>query len=135
MMFKKYFIGFLFLLCISCDDNKKYTSAENALDAGREFIDGCLKGDFDKAAFYLLHNSTNDAIFSKLKEEYQQKSSAEKKQLKDASITILNVEEVSTDETIISYSNSFNNTTRVLKVIHSNNNWLVDVNYTVKGNL
>jgi hypothetical protein len=134
-MFKKYFISSILLLCISCSGNEKYASAENALDAGREFIDGCLKGDFDKAGFYLLHNTINDAVLSKLKQEYQQKSSIAKKQLKDASITILNVEEVSADATIISYSNSFNNTTRVLKVIHNNNVWLVDVNYTVKGNL
>jgi len=72
--------------------------------------------------------------FQNLKKNTKKKQ-YRKKQLKDASITILNVEEVSADATIITYSNSFNNTNRVLKVMHNNNVWLVDVNYTVKGNL
>ncbi len=36
------------LIACACNssDNDKYPKAENAFDAGREFIDGCLKGDF-----------------------------------------------------------------------------------------
>lgn len=135
MQLRKYLISCLLLISIGCSNKKTYTPAENALDAGREFIDGCLKGDFNKANFYLQHNNTNDSIFTKLKEAYQQKSNAEKKQLQTASITILKVEEVSANITIITYSNSFSNTTSVLKVIKNNNSWLIDANYTIKGNL
>ncbi|MBS1627050.1 MAG: DUF4878 domain-containing protein [Bacteroidetes bacterium] len=135
MQLKKYLISCLLIISISCNNKKTYTPAENAIDAGREFIDGCLKGNFDKANFYLLHNATNDSIFTKLKEAYQQKNNTEKQQLQTASITILKVEEISANITIITYSNSFSNTTSVLKIIKNNTGWLIDANYTAKGNL
>ena len=40
-------IGLLLLLIAACSSpTKNFTPAENGLDAGREFIDACLKGDF-----------------------------------------------------------------------------------------
>src|SRR5204863_6505691 len=64
----KYLISFLFVFTFcNCTENKVYEKAENALDAGREFIDGCLKADFDKATFYMVSDSTNKNMLLTLK--------------------------------------------------------------------
>ena len=109
--------------------------AENALDAGREFIDATLKGDFDKANFYMLQDGEN----KKLLQQYQTKYNAESKEtqfaLKQSVINILEVADVTENETIINYSNSFDKKAHKVKVILTNGNWFVDFKYTFDGNL
>ena len=44
----KYLILIASLVIVSCNSGKRqFPKAENALDAGREFIDATLKGDFE----------------------------------------------------------------------------------------
>lgn len=119
----------------SCLSNKNYPKAENALDAGREFIDGCLKGDFDKAEFYMLKDETNNQQLEKLQKDYNQKSKEDKQQYKEASINILNEETLSDSIHIIYYKNSFDKVARKVKVVEINGNWMVDFKYTFNGNL
>lgn len=124
------------LIIISCQSRQNnLPPAENALDAGREFIEGCLKGDFDKANFYLPQNQANDSIFNVLKQDYHTKSNATKQELKNASITILAIEELSDKETIIRYSNSFSKEARIIKVAKTDLYWKVDLSYSINGNL
>jgi len=43
------------IFALSCSNQQAVLlPAENSFDAGREFIDGTLKGDFQKASFYML---------------------------------------------------------------------------------
>ena len=44
---------------IACDAGGGYEKAENAQDAGRQFIRASLDGDHQKARFYLLQDTTN----------------------------------------------------------------------------
>src|SRR3982751_3453498 len=67
---------------------KKYTKAENALDAGREFIDGCLKGDFDKASYYMLQDDENKSLLLQQKRNYNAKSKTDKQEYNNASIIV-----------------------------------------------
>ena len=133
---KQAFLGWL--LCITlaaCNGTGNYSKAENAFDAGREFIDGCLKGDFDKARFYMLRNDANNKQLDKLQADYNKKSSDEKEQYREASINILEEETISDSVHIINYKNSFDNVARKLKVTKTNDGWLVDLPYTFSGNL
>jgi len=120
---------------LSCSGNKEYPRAENAFDAGREFIDGCLKGDFDKASFYMLKDEDNKARLLKLQADYKFKSKSDKQQYHDASINILDDEEVDDHTHIINYKNSYDHIARKVKVILQGNDWLVDFKYTFNGNL
>ena len=123
------------LLC-NCNDKVNYPKAENAFDAGREFIDGCLKGDFDKAAFYMINDDKNNDLLLTQKRNFNDKSKAEQQQYHDASI-IINEDATLNDSThiIINYQNSFDKTGRKVKVILRNGVWLVDFKYTFDGNL
>jgi hypothetical protein len=126
---------FVFAFLVACQSKQNYAAAENALDAGREFIDACLKGDFNKADFYLLHDAVNQEYLLKEKKSYGEKSNEQKKQFNEASI-IINEEAIINDSThIINYKNSFDKTAHAVKVISRNNHWQVDLKYTFNGNL
>ncbi len=133
---KSFFFTFLFCLLFftqSCKD--EYPKAENAFDAGREFIDGCLKGDFEKAQSYMLRNEENDKDFEKLKNNYRHKSNDDKVQYQGASINILEEDTISDSVHVINYQNSFDKIGRKVKVVQTGNGWLVDLSYTLNGNL
>ncbi len=125
----------LILPFISCNSNNSFTKAENALDAGREFIDGFLTGNFDKATFFMLNDSINVKYLLIQKKIYNPKSNEEKKQLKESSI-IINEESIINDSIhIINFKNSFDKVPRVIKVILRNKEWKVDLKYSFNGNL
>jgi hypothetical protein len=128
-------IFFLFILFNSCNTNKKFTKAENALDAGREFIDGCLQGDFEKAQYFMLTDDANNQYLQQEKKSLDQKNAEIKKQLKESSI-IINEDAVVNDSIhIINYKNSFDKNPHALKVVLRNKVWQVDLKYTFNGNL
>ncbi|MDB5232099.1 MAG: hypothetical protein JWN76_2904 [Chitinophagaceae bacterium] len=121
---------------LSCNTGEpSFPKAENALDAGREFIDACLKGDFNKAGHYMIDDSENKGLLKRIGNDYQKKSSREKKEFNDASININDVQEINDSTSIISYKNSYDNIARKLKVIKRKEDWLVDFKYTFSGNL
>ena len=128
----------LLLVCISsvllfaCNS---YTKAEDPLDAAREFIDACLKGDFDKANFYMLQDHENKAQLEKIKANYQARSTSEKRQYNDANIVILEDSAVNDTAEIINYKNSYDKIARKARVVQQDNTWLVDLKYTFNGNL
>jgi hypothetical protein len=121
-------------LCIGCINNE-YPVASTALESGREFIDGCLKGDFKKASFYMIADSINEGELLKIQRDYNSKSEEEKHAFAAASI-IINEDAVINDSThIINYKNSYDQFARKVKVLQRNGKWLVDFKYTFNGNL
>lgn len=112
-----------------------YTPAENALDAGRQFIDACLKGDFSKAKFYMLDDSTNSGHLNRAETKFRNLDKEGRQQLRTASINISEVSDIDTEHTIIYYSNSFDQQPLKIKVIKQKEVWLVDFKYTFNPNL
>ncbi len=132
----RYIHATCFFIIASCsNDSRKYPKAENALDAAREFISSSLKGDFQKASFYMLKGEENQHKLNLIEKDYRSKSNSQKQEYFDASI-IIN-EDAALNDTIhiINYQNSYDNIARKVKVINRNNIWLVDFEYTFNGNL
>ena len=128
--------GLCFILLITISGcRNKYTDAATALDGGREFIDGCLKGDFEKAAFYMLDDNTNESELLKIKRDYNLKSAQQKHDYATASILINEDAMLNDSIHIINYSNSYDKIARKVKVVNRNGKWLVDFKYTFNGNL
>jgi hypothetical protein len=155
----------LFLFVISaygCDTGNKFPAAENAFDAGREFIDGCLKGDFVKATFYMAGDTENNRDLLQIQRVYNSKSADQRREYASASIIIqeeeaisdsvhiihymnseyasasiiIQEEEAISDSVhIIHYMNSYDKIARKVKVILRNGDWQVDFKYTFDGNL
>lgn len=124
------------VLLMACGQSQKpYTTAENALDAGREFIDACLKGDFARAKWYMVDDSTNQGHLNRAETKYRNYDKEGRQQLRSASINISEVSDVDTETSIIYYSNSFDQQPLKIKVIKQAEKWLVDFKYTFNPNL
>ena len=116
------------ILLISCNGKEQnYRKADDALDAGREYINACLQGDFSKAAFYTLPNDKNSAVLKVLEKTYREKDKEGRQQFRTASININEVKELTDSSTQIIYSNSFDKQPHTLYVLKQKNTWLVDV--------
>lgn len=125
---------FSFLLVIACKNKEtEYVRAENAFDAGREFIDGTLKGDFKKAAFYMLPDSGNLVFLNLLEKDFRLKDKEARQQFRTASINIQQVEDLDSVTSIIHYNNSYDKIKQAVKVVKQNNFWLVDYKYSYQN--
>ena len=118
--------------CTTNDDN--YHKPENALDAGREFIQHSLKGHFNTAEKYMLADAENKYWLNKWSEDFNKNSEEEKTGYSKASINIIEVKDLVPDSlTVINYSNSYRNRPQEIKVIKYNGEWKVDFKYTFAG--
>lgn len=121
-------------ICIlfACESGsgKTFKAAENGLDAGREFVDACLKGDFAKAGFYMLPNEKNTALIRSTEVAYREKDKEGRQELRLSSINIKEVSEPNDSTVIVYYSNSSDTTARKAVVRKVNNIWLVDYQKT-----
>lgn len=119
------------LLVAACSSKPlDYKKAENAFDAGREFIDAQLKGDFKKATFYMLPDETNIRFLKIDEADYRLKDKEGRQQLRTASINIQKVEDKDSVTSIIFYNNSFDKAPKEIKVIRQKDSWLVDYKYS-----
>lgn len=126
----------LVLFFAACSNKEtQFPPAGNSLDAAREFIDGCLKGDFDKAGFYMQKDPENISNLEKMKASYEKKSKNDRKQYQQASIIIEEIDSVNDSTDIINYKNSFDRIARKVKVVKGSEGWIVDFKYTISGNI
>lgn len=131
----KYIISILLFSLFSCNTTSNYIPATEALDAAREFLDGCYRGNFNKASFYMLQDDENNKLLKKSIENYAAKSAMQQKQYAESSLQNVTVEEISATETIINYKNSYDKVGRKVKAVLVNNIWLIDYKYTYDPNL
>lgn len=118
----------LLIFLVGCGAGGGYEKAENAQDAGREFIRASLDGDYQKARFYLLQDTTNLLLIERWQNDYKQLTSEEKKQHRNSSIIPLNIQKVDDSTTSYQYYNSYNlKDTTTIFVVRSNGDWLVDL--------
>jgi hypothetical protein len=60
----------IFIFLAACTAGGGYEKAENAQDAGREFIRATLDGNHQKARFYLLQDTTNLLLIERQQQNY-----------------------------------------------------------------
>ena len=138
MMFKSKVL-YTFLLSVflmGCGSNNNFLPANDPLSAGREFMESCIKNNFDKGSFYMLQDAENIQLLKKVNSQYQSLSETKKKQLTESSIIILDVSYITQSEVVINYKYSYDGFARKIKVIlQPNGYWLVDFKYSNNGNL
>jgi hypothetical protein len=118
----------------ACNNSLKELEAvmpENGLDAASKFIRAALDGDYEKARTFLVNDSTNKQTMDTYENYYINNTPPEdKRAYKTASIRFPNDPRIVNDSvTIIHYSNSFKNQLDSLKVIKTNGQWLIDLNF------
>jgi hypothetical protein len=125
----KYLLSIILLpLFIACGSKQEYAPAENELDAGRQFIEATLQGDFKKANFYLMQDTTNIKLLKHMEESYKNYPEDLKKQYNSPSININSINDLSPNETEINYANSYDKIAHSIKVVKVNGKWLVQFN-------
>jgi len=116
-----------------CSGSSGYQKAEDAQDAGRQFIQASLEGDYDKAKFYLLKDDDNLTLLRKQQSNYQKMTSEDKRSFAGASILPLEIKALNDSVTNYKYNNSFHPTdTTTIRVVRINGEWLVDLKSVIK---
>ncbi|MGE9312107.1 hypothetical protein ACLOAU_10685 [Niabella sp. CJ426] len=116
------------LLLAGCKGGSEQNEAETDLGAAKGFVQAALKGKYDRAADFMLHDSLNDERLDAVSR--MELSSDEKQGLWDASINIHSRKLVNDSTSIIVYSNSFHKENQdTLKVVKKEGKWLVDFKY------
>ncbi|HVV05984.1 MAG TPA: hypothetical protein VHC96_17250 [Puia sp.] len=131
-MIKKILLPSLVFLA-ACSGTHSYKKAEDAQDAGREFIRASLDGDYDKANFYMYRDSTNQMLLDKWKQDYDRMDQDQRRQYRDADILPINIQNVDDSTTSYTYANTYKKDTTTIKVIRVHGDWLVDFKEILKG--
>ncbi len=130
---KKTILAKVFMACAifmaACSNETNFTPAEDAQDAGREFIRASLDGNMRKAEFYLLKDSSNNMLFEKWKKDYYNKLSTEERvSFKNANILPIKIENENDSTVQYSFSNSYKSSdTTTIKIVKVNGIWQVDL--------
>ena len=125
-MVKKIIIPTLLLL-MACGNPHSFKKAEDAQDAGREFIRASLDGNYEKASFYLYADTTNQMLLNKWKKDYDGLDHEEQKKYKDADILALDIQALNDSVTLYRYANTYKKDTTTIRVVRISGEWLVDL--------
>jgi hypothetical protein len=129
-MRKRFFLYCSFIIFItSCKSSDKQTTSESNIDAARNFIRAALDGKFSDARTFMLQDSVNTNYMDLAERSYKNIDQATKDGYRASSINIHLLDPVNDSTAIVIYSNSFKNDHDTLKVLKSNDNWLVDFKY------
>ena len=124
---KKIWLSFALGLFFACSGERTFRKAEDAQDAGREFVRASLDGDYDKANFYLLQDSTNQLLMNKWRKDFDKLDAPTKKLYKEAEILVINFRPTNDSIAQFTFSNSYKKDTSTLRIIRANGEWLVDL--------
>ncbi len=112
---------------MSCKEKSRQDAGESDMTAATDFIQAALKGNYDLARTYMLHDSINDSQMDAVARVPL--SSHERQGLFDASIHIHSRKVINDSTTVIVYSNSFRKDQDTLKLVRQQGKWLVDFKY------
>jgi hypothetical protein len=124
----KTIVAFCFLIFITaCHAGKTFNKAEDAQDAGRQFIRASLDGDYEKAKFYLLNDSVNLLLISKWQQGFEKMDRETRQQYRDANILPISIQTINYSLTSYTFSNSFRRDTTTVHIVRIHGEWLVDL--------
>jgi hypothetical protein len=115
------------ILLLACDAGKTFKKAEDAQDAGRQFIRASLDGDYEKARFYLLNDSINLLLISKWQQGFDKMDRDTRQQYREANILPINIHAINDSVTSYTFSNSFRKDTTTVHIVRIHGEWLVDL--------
>lgn len=116
------------LLLAGCRAGGGYEKADDAQDAGRQFIRASLEGDHPRARFYMLKDTTNLLMLERQQRDYEQLSSEEKKRHRESNIRPVSIRKVNDSTTTYEYFNTYNTKdTTTITIVRKDGDWLVDL--------
>ena len=135
MLKSKYILILAFMAGFAGGCSGPYHKPDDATEAGRDFINATLKADYKVADDYIVKDPLNSKLFKRYKEWYNTLPDSEKDSYRKAAITIYNVNKDSDSTTIITFSNTYKNERRNLRMVKNKGEWWVDFANTFTDSL
>ena len=118
---------------LSCAEDTKLTPAQDAEEAGTRFIRASLDGDYARARFYLLKDSTNLLLIKQQEINYDQLSAETKRNNREASIRPIEIKPENDSTTLYKYYHTSNTRdTTTIRITREKGQWLVDLKSILK---
>lgn len=128
------FLLFFACSCADADKQQESPTSENDIDAARNFIQSSLNGEYTRARTYMLKDSANAQYYDAYERNFTRLDGEERRDYREASINIHDVNPLNDSTTIVIFSNSYKNDKDTLKVVKVNSQWLVDFKYLFQHN-
>jgi hypothetical protein len=122
---KSIFIG-LFALLMGCSTpTKNFPPAGSSIEAGRNYLEACLQGDFEKAVAYAATSETMKSQTANTEKTYRALDKEGRSSYRQASIVILEITDQDSLHTRMNFQYSLDKKSRQLEIEKTNGKWLV----------
>jgi UDP-N-acetylglucosamine 2-epimerase len=116
----------LLALLIGCTNPpKSFPPATNSIEAGRNYVEACLQGDFEKATAYAASTQTMKLHTANTEKNYRNLDKEGRSNFRQASIIILGISDQDSLHTQMNYQYSLDKKSRQLEIEKTNGKWLV----------
>ena len=116
----------LLALFIGCTTpTKGFPPAGSSIEAGRNYVEACLQGDFEKATAYAASNETMKLHTVNTEKNYRNLDKEGRSNFRQASIIIEGITDQDSLHTKMNYQYSLDKKPRQLEIEKTNGKWLV----------
>ena len=122
---KSIYTGLLALLIGCSTPNKNFPPASSSIEAGRNYVEACLQGDFEKATAYAAPTQTMKLQTANTEKNYRNLDKEGRSNFRQASIVIEGITNQDSLHTQMNYQYSLDKKPRQLEIEKTNGKWLV----------
>jgi len=122
---KSIYTGLLALLIGCSTPTKNFPPASSSIEAGRNYVEACLQGDFEKATAYAAPTQSMKLHTANTEKNYRDLDKEGRSNFRQASIIILGITDNDSLHTQMNYQYSLDKKSRQLEIEKSNDKWLV----------
>ena len=122
---KSIYTGLLALLIGCSTPTKNFPPASSSIEAGRNYVEACLQGDFEKATAYAAPTQSMKLHTANTEKNYRDLDKEGRSNFRQASIIILGITDQDSLHTQMNYQFSLDKKPRQLEIEKTNGKWLV----------
>ncbi len=116
----------LLAVIIGCSSPaKNFPPASSSIDAGRNYLQACLQGDFEKAVAYAATSETMKLQTTNIEKNYRNLDKEGRSSFRQASIIILDITDVDSLHTRMNFQYSLDKKPRQIEIEKKDGKWLV----------
>ena len=118
-------IGLLAIFIGCSAPAKNFPPASSSIDAGRNYLEACLQGDFEKAVAYAASTETMKSHTANTEKNYRNLDKEGRSSFRQASIIILGITDEDSLHTRINFQYSLDKKPRQIEIEKRDGKWLV----------
>ena len=118
-------IGLLAIFIGCSAPAKNFPPANSSIDAGRNYLEACLQGDFEKAVAYAASTETMKSHTANTEKNYRNLDKEGRSSFRQASIIILGITDEDSLHTRINFQYSLEKKPRQIEIEKRDGKWLV----------